>query len=133
MLLKKIFDDYAKLAAHFRNDINIQVIELVNNSMCCLTNKRKFYRESNAERIDVSLVKLELGESGLALMMVDAGNPISEHSIMLLQKMDTEKEDSKEEETVVFYKTKVEFRQIITSDPSRLSLHGRCFVSSRIN
>ncbi len=32
MLLKMIFDDYAKLAAHFRNDINTQVIDAGNNS-----------------------------------------------------------------------------------------------------
>ncbi len=103
-LLKKIFDDYAKLAAHFRNDINTQVIEAGNNSMCCLTNKRKFYRESYAGRIDASLVKLELGESGLALMMMDAGNPISEHSTMLLQKMNTEKEDDKKRKRLSFIK-----------------------------
>ncbi len=64
LALKKIFFEYSDRAASYKIGINTQLIEGGYNSMCILTNKRKYYGKSYPGRIDASFVRLEQGETG---------------------------------------------------------------------
>ena len=68
--------EYSNRAQSYKYVVNTQRVEGGHNSMCILTNKRKFYPKSYAGRIDASFIRLERGDLGLLSVLQTTNSKI---------------------------------------------------------